>query len=88
MVEASWPESAGLVAIDAIAVSRHMVVVFTGGSSAVVTGDTVVGYVLVIKRGLGKRRGRMAHRAILGADRNMRRIGLGGGAGCNNAVMA
>jgi len=88
MVEGSRLESGGLVAVDAVAVGRYVVVVFTRGSSAVVTGDTVVGDVLVIKRGLGKRRGRMAHRAILGADRNMRRIGLGGGAGCNNAVMA
>lgn len=88
MVEGSRLESGGLVAVDAVAVGRYVVVVFTRGSSAVVTGDTVVGDVLVIKRGLGKRRRRMAHRAILGADRNMRRIGLGGGAGCNNAVMA
>ncbi len=88
MVKSCRLESGSLVAIDAIAVGWHVVVVFARSGNAVVTRDTVVRYVLVIKRGLGKRRGYVAHRAILGADRNMRRIHLGDGAGCGHAVMA
>lgn len=88
MVEDRRSESGSLVAIDAIAVGRYVIVVLTRGGSAIVTLNTVIRYVLVIERGLRKRRGHMAHRAILGADRDMRRIGLGGGAGCNHAVMA
>ncbi len=70
MVESCRLESGSLVTIDAIAVSGYVVVVLTRGGGAIVTGDTVIGYALVIKGGLGKRRGRMAHRAILGG-RNM-----------------
>lgn len=88
MVESCRLESGGLVAIDAIAVGWHVVVIFARSGNAVVTGGTVVGYALVIERGLGKRRGHMAHRAILGADRNMRRIGLGGGTGCDHGIVA
>lgn len=88
MVKSCRFESGSLVAIDAIAIGWHVVVVFTRGGDAVVTGGAVTRYVLVIERGLGKSRGQVASRAILGADRNMGWISLGGGAGCNHAIVA
>ena len=73
--------------INAIRVSRHMVIVFSNGCISIVTGRTVTLNILVIEMGLGKGRGNMAHRAVLVIDRNVRRIDLGTRAGCSDTIM-
>lgn len=51
--------------LNAIPVSRHMVIVFSNGGIAIVTGCTVTQDALVIKLGTGKGFCVMAHGAIL-----------------------
>jgi hypothetical protein len=51
-----------------------------------VTRSAVIQDTLVIKRGLGKRCGGMAHRTILG-DRNMGWVNLGIGSGRDDAIV-
>lgn len=75
------------MAVDAIAIGWHMVVVFAGGGNAIVTGPAVVRDALMVKCGLGKCCGGMAHRTILG-DRNVGWIDLGVGSGRNDAIVA
>jgi len=66
MIKCRGFKTRGLVAVDAIVIGRHMVIVFAGGGSAIVTGRTVTLDSLVIKMSTGKGRGVMAHRAIPG----------------------
>lgn len=87
MIKACRQKSRGLVAVDAITVGGHMVAGLACGGIAVVARRTVVDDALVIEVGSSKRRGRMAHRAVVGG-RNMRRVDLGILAGGINPVVA
>jgi hypothetical protein len=65
MIKCRGFKTRGLVTVDTITVGRYMVIVFSGGGIAIVTGHTVTYDVLVIKMSAGKHRSVMAQRAIL-----------------------
>ena len=64
VTEGGRRKTGGLVAVDAIAVSWHMEIGFSGGGSAIVAVGTVIHDSLVLEGGAGEVNGVMAHRAI------------------------
>jgi len=87
MIEECWQKARGLVTVDAIAIGGHVTGFLALRRSAIVTGPTAIGDALVFKRGIGEGRRIMAHRAVLAADRNMVRIGLGRSTGCDGSIV-
>ena len=87
MAEGSRLESGSLVAVDTIAVGWHVVVILARGGNTIVAEYAVVHDALVFKTRIGEGRGGVAQRAIVG-DGDVRRIDLGRGAGCIDAVVA
>ena len=93
MVEGRRLESGGDMANAAVVIGRHVEIGLTSGAKTVVAACAIVDYPLVIEAGIGEFRRHVAHRAILlnsvdDRDRNVGRILLGIGTGCDDAIVA
>ncbi len=75
------------MAVDTIAVGRHVVVILAQGSHAVVTDAAIVSNALVFEPGIGKGGRCMTQRTIV-ADWNVGWVDLGRGAGGIDSVVA